>query len=288
MKHFGCVCWVLVALTGGARAGTPDTVKALLDQESFFYEFNEPSQQWVFKGGGTASERCEEKVKEATKAGVADTLEVDVAFSTPDWKAGKHTFADLKALCARVKTPATIEGWLNNFDISSKPGFGVMAAKCINTFEEALSKKEVDPSWKLPYEGLSIKDPATGDPFVGTLGDAKKKFCDAFAQDYLAERAAAEAPYRKALKGDKLDLALKEQVHYDHALYGAGKLKLETPAQLAKAKVWFTETWYDANPCNGGRGKEYVVWRYAFDAKSKLLSADSKTYCGAPAKSKFK
>jgi hypothetical protein len=285
MKLFGSVVCVWVALTSVVSAGTPPSVEKMLKHSSSFYKLDEKTKQWVFIGGNYGLDECEAAAKDAATAGVADTLTVDVPFDSPDWDAGKHTVGELKALCNRAKRALKVKGWVNTFENGATVG-PLVAANCVIAYQEKLAAKEVDGNLKLPYEGMTLKDPATGDPFVGTLDQARAKFCDAYAKEYFAEQAAGEEPYRKVLKGDKLDRALYEM---GKMMYGKGKKELDTPEKLAKENVWFRETWYDEVSCAPGK-VEYMVWRYEFDKNSMLKpgSGNSKKYCGPPAKSKFK
>jgi hypothetical protein len=70
--------------------------------------------------------------------------------------------------------------------------------------------------------------------YCAPLADAIKKKNDAIA----AEMEALIAPYRKALKGDKLDLLLRREL-WSMETFGKGCRTLHGPADFAKAKVWY-------------------------------------------------
>jgi tetratricopeptide (TPR) repeat protein len=116
--------------------------------------------------------------------------------------------------------------------------FSLTLGKCNEAVDKALST------------GISKKtniELNTGDSV--TLGTAKKDVCARLsaaidsAQAEIdarveAARQAELAPYKKALKGDKLRL-LDEYNLFRIYIYGKGGETLSTPKELAKAKLWF-------------------------------------------------
>lgn len=266
-----------------ATAGVPPALQHMLDYGRY-YEQDAKTKEWKFNA---TSVSCEGDILEAKDAGVADDLKVDVAYDTPDFKAGKHTFKELQDYCEHARRSEAIYktvGWFK--DGWNDSDSGDIAAKCIEFYGQWTAEFKIPGTLKLPYEGISTTDPATGDPFVGTIEDGRKKFCDGHAKKFLAAKEKAEGPYRKVLKEDKLDVALHHAI--EKVIYGPGKKELKTPAALAGAKVWFRETWYDDSPCNHGADKIHTLTRYEFDGAQKLVKDSGKNFCGPVPVSAYK
>jgi hypothetical protein len=117
------------------------------------------------------------------------------------------------------------------------PDFVVLARlardRCTAAADAALAKE------------VPASQPVKTDTVELTLGEVKEKGCDAVlgamkqTQDAVTAAKDAEfAPYRKALKGDKLKLFMdRNMIHF--RVYGPGGRELATPAALARADVWF-------------------------------------------------
>ena len=125
---------------------------------------------------------------------------------------------------------------------------------------------------------------------TGTLEEAKEKYCMAPAKKVDGDWDAKQAPYKAALKADKLRLMINEnsRVVYRYALAG-GKYTDDAKA-LAAARVWFLDIGAPSNEaqyCVNG-GKRTSVRRYTFDAQHKLLGTTQKAYCGDPPASAYR
>lgn len=124
----------------------------------------------------------------------------------------------------------------------------------------------------------------------GTLAEIKEKYCVAPEKKVNDDWDAKRAPYKAALKADKLRLILNEnsRVVYSYALTG-GKYTAD-PKALAAARVWFIDIGPPSNEAqnclNGGRRN--TVRRYSFDLNHKLLSTTEKAYCGTPPASAYR
>jgi hypothetical protein len=263
-----------------AVAGTPPSLQPFLDYGNY-YAYDDETKQWKFE---TSSMECQNYVTRATEDGVADTLVVEVPWDTPLWKKGPHTFKELKDYCAHARKADAVRKMVGWMQTARNDDQGDIAVACQKFYRQLSAEHDVPGTTRLPYEGIGIQDPATGDPFSGTVEDARKKFCDPKAQKYLAAVAAEEAPYRKALKGDKLDVALGA---LGKAVYGPGRKELKTPDQMAAGNLWFRVIWYDDTTCEHGRDKVYVVHRYQFDGSGKLSQKTSRNYCGNPPAAAF-
>lgn len=124
----------------------------------------------------------------------------------------------------------------------------------------------------------------------GTVEEIKEKYCVAPAKKVDDDWDAKQAPYKAALKADKLRLVINEnsRVIYSYALAG-GKYTSDAQA-LAAAKIWFLDVGAATNErrvCVNG-GKLGSVRRYTFDADHKLLGTTEKEYCGTPPASAYR
>jgi hypothetical protein len=264
---------------GSAAAGTPPAVKDLVSRVDCW---RPDGAGWKFTCGSSTS--CGSYVKQAAEDGVADTLAVEVGFDTPDWTKGKRTVQELKAACKRATTSAAIYSWVGWFPMVRNDDYGDIAARCMTFYDTLLKDHGLPATTRLPHEGISYDDPATGSPFAGTLEEARKKFCDPKATKYLAAKGADEAPYRKALKADKLRIAL---ANLGDQFYGPKRKELKTPADMAKAGVWFRHVWYSDRGCNRGVDIVHIVERYQFKGHA-LAKESSKNFCGKPPASAYK
>src|SRR3954471_20950650 len=96
---------VIGALGGVARAGTPPAIEKFLKDQRGVYKLE--AGEWKYATSPSAPDDedhgCQTLLDKAKTDGVAPTLIVDVPFDTPDWKAGKHSIADLQAYCDHQK-----------------------------------------------------------------------------------------------------------------------------------------------------------------------------------------
>jgi hypothetical protein len=124
----------------------------------------------------------------------------------------------------------------------------------------------------------------------GTLEEIKEKYCVEPEKKVNDDWDAKQAPYKAALKADKLRLMINEnsRVIYSYAIAG-GKYTNDAKA-LAAAKVWFLDVGAPSNESqyclNGGRRSS--VRRYTFNVEHKLVSTTEKQYCGTPPASAYR
>jgi hypothetical protein len=113
-----------------------------------------------------------------------------------------------------------------------------------------------------------------------TVGEARVKVCDALtvAAKAILDIEAAKlekmlAPYKAALKGEKLAKFVEREMIFD-TIYGKGGKMLDTPAKLANAPAWFILMSGDI-----GLGlKSLTVRRYLWSG-NKLKSIKEQTGC---------
>jgi len=155
---------------------------------------------------------------------------------------------------------------------------------CIQSYDKMIASG-VSPSTQVPPEtlpGVRADDP----PIVwrGTVKDLKEKWCEAGLRKTSDDVAKRHAPYKAALKNDKLRLVIDET--HGHVMRYAlpGGQYTDDAKKLAAASVWFLDVGAPSNErqyCPGG-GKRKFVRRYTFDANHKLTGTNQKEYCGDP------
>ncbi|MGD9631289.1 MAG: hypothetical protein AB7V18_18785 [Pyrinomonadaceae bacterium] len=152
---------------------------------------------------------------------------------------------------------------------------------CLDKYEKLIASG-VSPTARV--EKYAEKD------WNGTIAEIKEKYCVAAEKKGNDDWDAKQAPYKAALKADKLRLIINEnsRVVYSYALAG-GKYTDDAKA-LAAARVWFLDVGPPSNEAqnclNGGRRN--TVRRYTFDINHKLLSTTEKAYCGTPPASAYR
>jgi hypothetical protein len=160
---------------------------------------------------------------------------------------------------------------------------------CIQTYDKMIASG-VLPSTRVPEEtipGVRPKDP----PIVwsGTVQELKERWCEAGLKQQAGEVAGRHAPYKAALKNDKLRLVIDET--HGHVMRYAlpGGQYTDDAKKLASAPAWFLDVGAPSNErqnCPSG-GKRNIVRKYTFDAQHKLTNTSSKEYCGNPPPSAY-
>ena len=152
---------------------------------------------------------------------------------------------------------------------------------CLDKYEKLIASG-VSPSARV--EKYAEKD------WNATVAEIKEKYCVDPEKKVNDDWNAKQAPYKAALKADKLRLMINEnsRVIYSYALAG-GKYTDDAKA-LAASRVWFLDVGPPSNEAqnclNGGRRN--TVRRYTFDVNHKLLSTTEKQYCGTPPASAYR
>lgn len=152
---------------------------------------------------------------------------------------------------------------------------------CLDKYEKLIASG-VSPSARI--EKYAEQD------WNGTVAEIKEKYCVAPEKKVNDDWDAKQAPYKAALKADKLRLIINEnsRVVYTYALAG-GKYTEDAKA-LAAARVWFLDVGPPSNEaqnCVSG-GRRNSVRRYTFDLNHKLISTTEKQYCGTPPASAYR
>ena len=182
---------------------------------------------------------------------------------------------------------STFKGWaINTQEPDPLP---VMFANCISSYEKMIASG-ISPSTQVPEQVFPATYKFPEIRWKGTVQEIKEKWCDAGQKKLTGENEAKLAPYRAALKADKLRLVVDEKTGkvFSYALAG-GKYTSDAK-QLAAAGVWFLDIGAASNEsqyCLNG-GKRNSVRRYAFNAEHKLISTTEKPYCGDPPASAYR
>jgi hypothetical protein len=154
---------------------------------------------------------------------------------------------------------------------------------CVQSYDKMIASG-VSPSTRVP-EGE-----VRGIMWKGTVQEIKEKWCDAGLKKITGDVAARHAPYKAALKADKLRLVIDE-THGGVSSYALAGGKYTSDAKLlAAARVWFLDIGPPSNErqyCSSG-GKRHSVRRYTFDANHNLLGTTQKEYCGDPPASAYR
>ena len=161
---------------------------------------------------------------------------------------------------------------------------------CIQNYDKMIASG-VSPSARVPEETLPPFGP--GDkPIVwaGTVQQLKEKWCEAGLKKTTGDVAAKHAPYKAALKNDKLRLVIDE-THGHVKSYALPGGQYSSDAQkLAAAPVWFLDLGAPSNErqnCPTG-GRRKIVRKYTFDGQHKLTGTTQKEYCGDPPASAYR
>lgn len=148
----------------------------------------------------------------------------------------------------------------------------------------------VSPSTEVPEEIMAEDIDFPKIEWKGTVKELNDRLCAGGGKKLSEDIVAKQAPYKAALKADKLRLVIDEKTGtvYSYALAG-GKYTSDAKA-LAAARVWFLDigtSSAETRICVNG-GKLGSVRRYTFDINHKLLSTTEKEYCGTPPASAYR
>lgn len=138
------------------------------------------------------------------------------------------------------------------------------AETCSASVKEALKVAPPSSAVHLYHREIKLAD---GEAICDRLRVATKK---AIEEAKAAEEARL-APFKKALKGDRLSLWMK----YQQGFHGPGCRAITTPAQLAKAKSWYIILEDDS-----GVVYRWTTRQYSFKGDKLVVSAKERTGTG--------
>lgn len=250
------------------------------------------TKAWVPSGSSIVDGKatCAEEIAKLADLGAPGNSTVKLSNDTAELTKGEHTLDDMLPICERVvafgKTKDFQRQAENAFleypKISPKTPYQVKHFEnCITEYNKMM-KAGVPPTYKIADQMMADNSGAMV-KWGGTVEELRKKWCDEGLKKGKEERERRDAPYKKALKGDKLALALSWR-----ALYLPGGKLTENPAEMAKSNVLFTDG-YPGKVClKKGVPEVHQITRYTFDAGGKMTGNTSTNHCGFPGASGFK
>ncbi|HEX5611496.1 MAG TPA: hypothetical protein VFX67_02500 [Burkholderiales bacterium] len=161
---------------------------------------------------------------------------------------------------------------------------------CLQAYDKMIASG-VSPSTRVPEQ--TVPGFRAGDPPIvwsGTVQEIKEKWCEAGMKKTSDDVAKKHAPYKAALKNDKLRLMIDETHGHVRSYALPGGQYTSDAQKLAAAPVWFLDVGAPSNErqyCPGG-GKRKFVRRYTFDSGHKLTGTNQKEYCGDPPASAYR
>jgi hypothetical protein len=151
------------------------------------------------------------------------------------------------------------------------PRDALMFNKCIEAYDAAI-KAGVPPS-----------EPTKAADLPGTLEEVRKTWCDTGKAEFEGKDDKRTAPYKKALKNDKLSMWQK----YSSSLILPNGGDAVNPDKLAAANVWFVDT-SPQKVCLNGGAQVHTVHRYEFNRDQKLTKTTDEDFCGRPPAAAYK
>jgi hypothetical protein len=153
-------------------------------------------------------------------------------------------------------------------------------SNCLSTYETMI-KAGISPDDQVLERMVNDND---GNPvrWAGSVGELRKKWCEAGLAKANAKIDEQDAPFKKVLKADKLNDAL---LYRSFWLVGGGTTA--DPNVMAKATVLFT----DSSPsefCVGNGAQVHVLTRLQYNAAHKLVKTTTSRHCGSPPKGAYK
>ena len=161
---------------------------------------------------------------------------------------------------------------------------------CIAAYDKMIASG-VSPSTRVPESTIAGTGP--DDPPIvwsGTVQELKEKWCEAGLKKTSDDVAKRHAPYKAALKNDKLRLVIDETHGHVSSYALPGGQYTDDAKKLAAASTWFLDVGAPSNErqyCPSG-GKRKFVRKYTFDAQQKLTGTTQKEFCGDPPASAYR
>lgn len=183
---------------------------------------------------------------------------------------------------------ASFKGWaINTQEPNPVPN---MFKFCIAAYDKMIASG-VSPSTQVPeqkIDGVRADDPPIY--WKGTVQELKEKWCEAGLKKTTGDVAKRHAPYKAALKNDKLRMVIDETHGHVSSYAMPGGQYTDDPKKLAAASTWFLDVGAPSNErqyCPSG-GKRKFVRKYTFDAQQKLTGTTQKEFCGDPPASAYR
>jgi len=225
--------------------------------------------------------RCAPPLAELTKMGAPGSSKVRVNVAGPDLVEGENTLDDARAACGRIVRAGLIRDWerwgIFAMQDHAKLGQGRVDTtyfeRCLTSYDTMLRKGITKDAKVAPQQIGNVM-------WTGTVEELRKKWCDAGLKVAQAEQDKKDAPYKQAMKGEKLRMALLYR-----GVFLAGGEVTDDPKRMASAKVWFIDT--EPPTWCANFAQSHVLHRYEFNGDELAKTTDINT-CGAPRAKDFK
>ena len=165
----------------------------------------------------------------------------------------------------------------------------VMFEACIASYNKMIADG-ISPDTQVPEYVMAATFQFPRIHWKGTVKEIKENWCEAGGKTLARDIEKELAPYKAALKADKLDMVINEKTGQVSSFALAGGKYTSDAKLLAAARVWFLDigrSTAETRICLNG-GKLSSVRRYTFGVNHKLLSTTEKEYCGTPPASAYR
>lgn len=285
-KVFLCAAMMAV---GMATAEAERTVEDVASQLGRLMD-----ETWAMQGGQQVWSHpprgqlttCTVLIAQLDKLGAPKTTPIKLATKTPQWEPGEIPLEAAREVCDDWVVYGAVGDWWMSLQMAiyEAEKIGTSAYYdtaifnlCLMQYAKLL-EKGVKPSSPFPERKVTLSS-GTEVVITGTVEEVRTKYCDVGMAKVREEMEAKFAPYKKALKNDKLSMVVIAGANSARAYILPGGKITTDPKKLAAAKVWFSDTTTsDRAACRGQ--DQHVVHRYQFDAKHKLVKTTDKQYCG--------
>jgi hypothetical protein len=245
---------------------------------------HDATKSWHVSGAAFESPdgaRCAKPLAELTKMGAPGTSKVRINTPGPDLVEGENTLDDARAACGRIVRAGLIRDWerwgIFAMQDHAKLGQGRVDTtyfeRCLTSYDTMLRKGITKDAKVAPQQIGNVM-------WAGTVEELRKKWCDAGLKVAQAEQDKKDAPYKKAMKGEKLRMALQYR-----GVFLAGGEVTDDPNRMASAKVWFIDT--EPPTWCANFAQSHVLHRYEFNGDELAKTTNINT-CGAPRAKDFK
>ena len=278
----GCISFLIQSSTAAPqRLTTDDPNFQSLSQLSTSIGWYQVSDTRAWSVGDADANRdgavCMVTLDKLRAAGVPDTRSLDIHWESPELKPGVHTLAEIRKSCEHVARIGKIKEFEKWGILAMQSGTNYRSGAdfyrmCLKSYDDAI-KAGTSPTERVADRTIG------GVQWTGSIEDLRKKWCEAGASMASSQTSEKEAPFRKALKADKLKIALTYG-----SVFLPGKLGTANPQKMAAASVWFLDLSPPQNCPNGSQ--VHTVRRYQFDG-DQLVKTTHHDYCGAAPTSAF-
>jgi hypothetical protein len=278
----GCILFLIQASAAGPqRLTTDDPNFQLLSQLSNSIGWYQVSDTHAWSVGDADANgdgaACMDVLNKLHAAGVSDARTLDVHWESPEFKPGIHTLAEIRKSCEHVARIGKVKQFERWGILAMQAGTNYRSGAdyyrmCLKTYDDIV-KAGIPPTERVADRVIA------GAQWSGTIEELRRKWCETGAGMASSQKSGNEAPFREALKADKLKIALTYG-----SVFLPGKVGTANARKMAAASVWFL----DLSPprhCPDGN-QVHTVRRYQFDG-DQLVKTTHRDYCGGAPISAF-